>query len=77
MSNTLTIRVDEQTEHELAELTKAGSSRNAVITSAIHRAYREAVYEGMRREAEALRGDAEYQAEVRSAREDMGADSAW
>ncbi|HJQ47688.1 MAG TPA: hypothetical protein VJ870_15425 [Amycolatopsis sp.] len=77
MSTTLTVRVDEQTEHELAELTKSGTSRNAVITSAIHRAYREAVYEQMHREAETLRQDAAYQAEVRAARVDMGADSAW
>ena len=77
MSTTFTIRVDEQTEHELVELTNSGASRNAVIISAIHRAYREAVYEGMRREAEALRNDASYQAEVRAAREDMGSESAW
>lgn len=77
MPTTLTIRVDEQTEHELAELTKAGVTRNAVITSAIHRAYREAVYERMRREAQTLREDDAYQAEVRAAREDMGADSTW
>lgn len=77
MSSTLTIRVDEETEHELAELTKSGRSRNAVITSAIHRAYREAVYERMRHEAEALREDDAYRAEVRAARENMGADGAW
>jgi predicted transcriptional regulator len=77
MSTTITIRIDEQTERELAELTKSGTSRNAVITCAIHREYRRVVHARIRRESEALREDPDYQAEVRAAREDMGADSAW
>jgi predicted transcriptional regulator len=77
MSTTITIRIDEQTERELAELTESGTSRNAVVTCAIHREYRRVVHARIRRESEALRADPDYQAEVRAAREDMGADSAW
>lgn len=77
MSTTLSVRVDESTEQELAQLTASGTSRNAVIVDAIHEAYRRAVYDEMRRESAALQQDSEYQAEVREIREDMGADDAW
>lgn len=77
MSGTLSIRVDEETRRELSQLTKDGQSRNAAIVDAIHLAYRESVYEDLRRSSTRLRDDPEYQAEVVAAREDMGAGDAW
>lgn len=77
MSTTLTVRIDEQTEHELTELAADSSSRNAAIVEAIHEAYRRRAYARMRDESEALRDDPEDGAEIRAVREAMGADDAW
>lgn len=77
MSATLSIRVDSETEEELATLTADGRSRNAAIVSAIHEAYRQAAYARLREDADALRTNPEYQAEVQAARADMGAEDAW
>lgn len=77
MSTTLSIRVDGETERELATLTADGRSRNAAIIDAIHEAYRQDAYARMRRDAEELRANPDYQAEVRAAREDMGIEDAW
>lgn len=77
MTSTLSIRVDEVTRREIDELVKSGKSRNAAIVDAIHDAYRNAMYEEMRRASLELRDDPEYQAEVRAAREDMDAGNAW
>jgi hypothetical protein len=77
VTTTLSIRVDEATQRELAELTRDGVSRNAAIVNAVHEAYRRSVYERIRREAEKLNNDPEYQAEVRAIREEFGHDDAW
>ena len=76
-TTTFTVRIDEETERELDSLTTETSSRNAAIAEAIHETYRAHAYERMRREAEELRDNPEYQAEVKAAREAMGSDDAW
>ncbi|HJP75198.1 MAG TPA: hypothetical protein VJ914_13065 [Pseudonocardiaceae bacterium] len=77
LSDTLCFRFDEETNRELESLTAENSSRNAAVVDAIHDAYRNQVYERVRRESEALRDNPEYQAEVKAAREAMGSDDAW
>jgi predicted transcriptional regulator len=77
MSSTLSIRLDEATERELAELTAAASSRNAAVVEAIHDAYRQLVYAQVRRESAALNDDPADRAEVEAARRDLGGGDAW
>lgn len=77
MSTTMSLRVDEATQREIAELAGPERSRNAAIVEAIHEAYRRSLYAQMHQDSEALRTDSDYQTEVRAAREDMGADRAW
>jgi predicted transcriptional regulator len=76
-TTSFSVRIDDETERELESLTAETTSRNAAIAEAIHETYRAHAYERMRREAEALRDNPEYQAEVKSAREAMGSDDAW
>jgi predicted transcriptional regulator len=76
-TTTFTVRIDGETERELDSLTADTTSRNAAIAEAIHETYRARAYERMRREAEALRENPEYQAEIKAAREAMGSDDAW
>lgn len=73
----MSIRVDGDTERELAALAEQAGSRNAAVVTAIHAAYRQHLRDQLRAESAALRDDPEYQAAVRAAREDMGADEAW
>lgn len=76
-TTSFSVRIDEETERELASLTEETTSRNAAIAEAIHETYRNHAYERMRRAAEALRDNPEYLAEVKAAREAMGSDDAW
>lgn len=73
----MSIRVDEATQREIDGLTKTGKSRNAAVVDAIHQAYRQSLYEEMRETSVRLRDDPEYQAEIKAAREAIGADDAW
>lgn len=73
----MSIRVDNQTAQELQALAQRAGSRNAAVVAAIHAAYREQILDRLREEARALSDDPVYQAEVRAAREDMGAGDAW
>jgi predicted transcriptional regulator len=77
MSTTLSVRVDDETEHELAELARGSTSRNAAIVTAIHESYRRAAYERMRRESDRLRDDPVDRAEVQAARQALGGGDAW
>lgn len=77
MSTTMSIRIDSDAERELRALAEQSGSRNAAVIAAIRAAYRNQLRERLRAESTALREDPEYQAEVRAAREDMGADAAW
>lgn len=77
MSSTMSVRIDGDTERELRALAEHAGSRNAAVVAAIHAAYRDHLLERLRVESAALRDDSEYQAAVRAAREDMGADAAW
>jgi hypothetical protein len=70
-------RFDEDTQRELTALTAETTSRNAAVVEAIHETYRSHASERMRREAEALRDNPDYQAEIKAAREAMGSDDAW
>lgn len=77
MSSTMSVRIDGETERELSALAEQAGSRNAAVIAAIHAAYRDHLLERLRVESVALRDDPEYQAAVRAAREDMGADAPW
>lgn len=75
--STMSVRIDVDTERELSTLAEHAGSRNAAVVAAIHVAYRTYLRERLRLESAALRDDPEYQADIRAAREDMGADEAW
>lgn len=77
MVSTIRIHVDEATRHEIDELAKSGKASNAAIVDAIHAAYRNAMHEQMRRVSLELRDDPVDRAEVRAAREAIGAEDAW
>lgn len=77
MSTSFTVRLDDETEHKLADLTNEGQSRNAVIRYALELAHRAQAENRMRRESAALLNDPEEQAEIAAAREAMGAGDAW
>jgi Arc/MetJ-type ribon-helix-helix transcriptional regulator len=77
MSISFTVRLDDETEHKLTDLTSDGSSRNSVIRYALDLAYRAMLNEQMRRESAALLEDAEDLTEINAAREAMGAGNAW
>lgn len=77
MSKTLSIRIDHETESEIAVLAGQAGSRNAAIVGAIREAYRRQVLEQVRTESAALSADPEYLADVQGAREAMGEDHAW
>ncbi len=73
----MSIRVDGDTERELAALAEQAGSRNAAVVAAIHAAYRRHLHDRLREESAGLRDNPEYQAAVQAVREDMGADEAW
>jgi predicted transcriptional regulator len=77
MSSTFTVRVDEQTAQELATLAERGRSRNAVISEAIHAAYRQLVLDQVRRETAALAEDPDDLAEIRRVQADLEDLRAW
>lgn len=77
VSSTVSIRVDDETTKKLLALTQRAGSRNAAVVAAIDAAYRQLILDRLRAESRALADDPEYQADVRSAREDMGAGDAW
>ncbi len=77
MSNTLTLRVDPQTERELMELTRDGSSRNAAIREAIHAAHRQQVLERVQAESQELLRNSRDLAEMGRVQEDMESIRAW
>lgn len=76
VATTLSIQIDTETEQELAALTAGGRAQDSVIIEAIRQAYRQATYARMRHDADALRNNSEYQAEVRTAREGIGLEDA-
>ncbi len=77
MSSTLTIRMDPQTENELAGLTWDGRSRNAAVRDAIHLAHRQQILDQVRQESEALLHDPEDLAELKQIQKEMESLRAW
>lgn len=77
MSTSFTVRLDDEAEHKLDELTDEGQSRNAVIRHALELAHRAQAEDRMRRESAALLNDPDDRAEIAAAREAMGAGDAW
>lgn len=77
MSSTFTVRIDDQTAQELEILAGHGRSRNAVVSAAIHAAYRELVLEQVRRETAALAADPDDLAEVARVQADLDELRAW
>ena len=77
MSTSFTVRLDDHAERNLDELTRDGSSRNAVIRYALELAHRTQADDQMRRESAELLEDPQDLAEVGAAREAMGAGDAW
>jgi predicted transcriptional regulator len=77
MSVTLSVRLDEETERELAELASESSSRHAAVVNAIHEAYRHLVLERIHRGSTDLDNDPDDRAEVEAARQELGGGGAW
>jgi predicted transcriptional regulator len=77
VTTTVSIRVDDETSRKLAVLAQRAGNRNAAVVAAIDAAFRELRLSELRRESSALAADPDYQAEVESARADMGAGDAW
>lgn len=76
-TTSFSVRIDEETERELESLTAETTSRNAAIAEAIHEAYRNQIYERVRRESEELFNDPDDRAEVEAARLALGGGDAW
>lgn len=72
----ISFRADEQTEHELRELTQ-GRDRSTVLREIIHEAYVERQYAQARDDAERLRHDEADKAELARIAEEMGDGDAW
>lgn len=72
MSTSFTVRLDDETEHKLADLTQSGESRNTVIRYAVELAHRARLEDQMRRESAALLHNSEDLAEIGAVREAMG-----
>lgn len=72
----ISFRADEQTEHELRELTQ-GRDRSTVLREIIHEAYVERQYAQARDDAERLRHDEVDKAELARIAEEMGDGDAW
>lgn len=77
MAYAMTLRLDDESERELAELAEGQPSKSAAIAEAIHLAYRSHREQQLRAEAEALVSDPEDRAEIRAVREEMDALGAW
>lgn len=77
MTSTFTVRVDDQTAQELTVLAERGRSRNAVISEAIHAAYRQLVLDQVRRETAALANDPGDLAEIQRVQADLDDLRAW
>lgn len=79
MSTTFSVRFDDDAERKLTELGAAlhEPSRNGIVRRAVEIAYRQYVEQQMRQQSAALLNDQEDRAEIRAAREAMGAGDAW
>jgi hypothetical protein len=73
----ITIRADERTERELAELTEDGMDRSSAIRAAIHQAFLARRAEKLRAEALAIANDPDDRAEIAAVHADMEALRAW
>jgi predicted transcriptional regulator len=73
----MTLRLDDESARQLAELAEGRPSRSAAIVEAIHMAYRSHREQQLRAEAEALVNDPGDRAEIRAVRAEMDAHGAW
>jgi predicted transcriptional regulator len=74
---TITVRVDDEAERALAELTSEGRSQSAVIREAIIAAWVTRRRARLRAEAEALASDPDDVAEMRAVQADLESLRAW
>lgn len=77
MANSMTFRLNDETQHKLDELSKRFSSRSAAITAAIDQAWRELRAERLRAESADIAADPDDQAEMRAVAAEMEDISAW
>ncbi|MFB9726963.1 hypothetical protein [Haloechinothrix salitolerans] len=73
----MTIRLNDETQHKLDELSKRFSSRSAAVTAAIDYAWRELRAEQLRAESADIAADPDDQAELRAVASEMDEISAW
>lgn len=74
---TFSVRVDDRTQRELAELTEHAESRNEAVNEAIHVAYRLLQQERMRQEALTLVNNPDDLADVKAVQEEIEDVRAW
>lgn len=73
----ITVRLDEQAERALAELTEDGVDRSSAVRAAIVRAAMHRRAEKLRAEARALAQDPDDRAEIAAVRQDLDGLRAW
>ncbi len=75
--STITVRIDEDAERALAELTADGTSRSQAVRAALLKAARARVRAELEAEARALAEDPEDRAEIRAVQADLEPLRAW
>lgn len=77
MTNSMTFRLNDDTQRKLDELSERFSSRSAAVTAAIDHAWRGLRAEQLRVESATIAADPDDQAEMRAVAAEMEDISAW